>query len=107
MGVNAGLVEDERMMCTGSMYEKDRNMGKCYATTAAPGDPCIVGQAPLQQSGEHPNTCGPTMYCQQTLDVDARPNTAPSFAAPSVGQGYCMPQQQHTRRFMKAYKTMT
>lgn len=112
MGVNAGAVGDDRMVCTGSQYEKVRNMGKCYAAAAAPGDPCIVGQAPLQppvtlgQSSADSNTCGPSMYCQQTLDVDSRPNTAPSFAAPSVGQGYCMPLQHQTRMFMKAYKKM-
>lgn len=112
MGVNAGSVADGRMVCTGSMYEKERNMGRCYAASAAAGDPCIVGQAPMQppvtlgQSSADANTCGATMYCQQTLDVDSRPNTAPTFAAPSVGQGYCMPLPHHTRMFMKAYKKM-
>jgi hypothetical protein len=108
MGVNAGSVADGRMVCSGSQYEKDRRMGKCVAAFAAAGDPCAVGIGPVQPVDERSgNTCGPSLYCQQTLEVDARPNTAPSFAAPSVGQGYCMPPPQgRSRMFTQAYKKM-
>lgn len=81
-----GEVPAVRMMCAGTQYEKDRNMGKCQAAFARVGDPCIVGQAPLGEA-----TCGPAMYCQERLYVDADPTTAPYFSLPYVGQGVCMP----------------
>lgn len=92
-GINAGSVPEQRMRCIGSNYDKARHMGKCYAPFTRVGDACTIGTGPLVTSeGWGPyGTCSPGQYCQQTLSVDSRPNTAPTFAAPWVGQGYCMP----------------
>lgn len=93
------------MTCMGSEYNKVRNMGVCYPLFAKPGDACVVGEFPdcnsqlVQQGGLTGFVAGvaldqmgiPPMYCQQTLDVDSRPNAAPSFAAPYVGEGFCSP----------------
>ena len=92
-GINAGSVPARRMMCAGTPYEKARNMGKCAAAYTRVGDACTIGSGPLATSEAWgpQGTCSPGQYCQQTLMVDPRPNTAPTFAAPWVGQGYCMP----------------
>jgi hypothetical protein len=79
-------------------------MGKCYASSARMGDACAIGMGPRPPNPTTGNTCGPSMYCQQLLDADARPNSAPSFAAPDVGQGYCMPLPTQPR--MRAYCNM-
>lgn len=99
MGTNAG--DAVPLYCSGTPYEKQRNMGKCYAQQVQVGDPCAIGMGPLPPSTTG-NTCGPSLYCQQTLDADSQPNTAPSFAAPDVGQGYCMPAAAARMR-MRAY----
>lgn len=78
-------VQGTPMTCNGSMYARQRNMGVCYPTEFKVGDACVAGQ------------CGPHLYCQQTLDVDSRPNSAPSFAAPDVGAGYCAPLSTQPR----------
>ena len=90
LGVNAGSVP---LVCTGSDYEKQRHMGKCYAPVTRVGDPCNVGAGPAATAfeGGVEGACGPGLYCQEMIYVDSNPNSAPSFAAPSVGQGYCMP----------------
>ena len=77
------------MFCLGSPYLKERNMGTCYQRWARQGDACVVGQYPHCQTHN-----GVPLYCQQTLDVDSRPNSAPTFAAPYVGEGFCMPRPQ-------------
>lgn len=107
MGTNAGSVPRERMACVGTPYEKARNMGKCYATDALSGDPCSLGGGPMVPDARTGDTCGPSLYCQQLLDADSRPNTAPSFAAPDVGQGYCMPPPRSVRLYMQAYRNFT
>jgi hypothetical protein len=106
MGTNAGSTARARMGCMGTPYERVRNMGKCYAVNAELGDACAVGGGPLPPEPVTGNTCGPSLYCQQTLDVDSRPNSAPSFAAPDVGQGYCMPPPRASRLYMRAYTNM-
>lgn len=100
MGTNAG--DAVPLYCSGTTYEKARNMGKCYARAAQVGDACAIGMGPLPPSTTG-NTCGPSLYCQQTLAADSQPNTAPSFAAPDVGQGYCMPVPAPR---MRAYANM-
>lgn len=105
MGVNAGSVSQSRMACYGTPYELTRNMGQCYSADAEMGDACAMGAGgPLPPDPVSGDTCGPSLYCQQVLDADSRPNSAPSFAAPSVGQGYCMPPPRSVRLSMQAYR---
>jgi len=105
MGTNAGSTPASRMACHGTPYELARNMGQCYSVDAQMGDACAWGSGgPLPPHPATGDTCGPSLYCQTTLDVDSRPNSAPSFAAPSVGQGYCMPPPRAARLYMRAYQ---
>lgn len=106
MGVNAGSVSGDRMACYGTPYELARNMGQCYSVDAQMGDPCAIGGGPLPPHPVSGGTCGPSLYCQQVLDADSRPNSAPSFAAASVGQGYCMPPPRSIRLAMQAYRNI-
>jgi hypothetical protein len=81
------------MVCMGTPYLRARNMGACYPALARVGDPCVVGVFPdcNNAPGALPAAAGPRMVCQQSLDVDSRANSAPSFAAPLVGAGFCVP----------------
>lgn len=83
-----GEIPAENMVCYGSNYEKQRNMGKCYASIIYEGTQCAIGNGP----GPHgDNPCKTefdnSLYCQQTTNWD--PNLSPSFSLPQVGQGYC------------------
>ena len=91
------LAKNITMSCIGTPYEKARNMGVCYPTVALVGDPCVVGEYPDCNNALPPIPGVPPMYCQETIYVDSRPNSAPSFAAPYVGEGYCMPVHGHGR----------
>lgn len=80
------------MVCMGTPYLRARNMGACYPAMARVGDPCVVGVFPDCNNAPGASSTGfPRMVCQQSLDVDSRANTAPSFAAPLVGAGFCVP----------------
>ena len=82
--------------CVGSAYLKQRHMGACYPAFARVGDACTVGEYPdcnnaLPRTSRRRPPSTPPLFCQETIYVDPRPNTAPSFAAPQVGRGYCVP----------------
>jgi hypothetical protein len=83
-----------RTTCTGPTYLKRRHLGVCYPAFARVGDACTVGEYPdcNNAPGVRPAAVPrdvPRLFCQPTLAVDARPNSAPSYAAPQVGRGYC------------------
>ncbi len=109
------------MTCVGSDYKKARNMGMCYPRYAQPGDACVVGEYPDCNSHlvRQPGLTGlvtalaldqmgiPPMYCQQTLNVDSRPNSAPTYAAPYVGEGFCAPSLPFARPPVNRSKTFS
>lgn len=80
--------------CLGSAYLKQRHMGACYPAFARVGDACTVGEYPdcnNARGAMESRPPGPALFCEETIYVDPRPNTSPSFAAPEVGRGYCVP----------------
>lgn len=87
----AGDTAASPMVCMGTPYLRARNMGACYPAVARVGDPCVVGVFPDCNNAPGALPVAPRMVCQQSLDVDSRANTAPSFAAPLVGAGFCVP----------------
>ena len=78
--------------CIGSAYLKQRHMGACYPAFARVGDACTVGEYPDCNNAwltQRHVLAGPTMFCDESVYVDPRPNTSPTFAAPQVGRGFC------------------
>ena len=76
-----GEIPEARMVCLGSLKDRQRGAGKCGPAWSEVGDPCIMGPYACWSAVE-------PLYCEQAQLED--PNLSPGYNQNDIGAGYCM-----------------